>query len=195
MTIARLARPLLVASAFVSVASIGSAALAQAAIAPGMQVVDPAGGAVGTVTAVKGDQLIVKTDRHEVQLPATSFTADKGKLLFAMTRDQLNAATDKALAAANAAIAVGAEVKGTGGAVAGTIHALDEATVTLELVSGELVRLPRNAIAPSHGGVVLGVTADELKAMAAAATSSAPAPATEAAEPETAQAAEPTPSK
>lgn len=193
---ARLSRSLLVASAFVSAAAIGTAAIAQAGVAPGMQVVDPAGNAVGTVTAVKGDQLIVKTDRHEVQLPATSFTPDKGKLLFAMTQAQLNTATDQALAAANASIAVGANVHGTGGQVAGTIQALDEATVTLKLTTGELVRLPRNAIAPSANGVVLGVSVEELKAMAAAATSSEPAQTPEpTTEPEAAPVPEPTPSK
>lgn len=202
--IARFARPLLVASAAASLAAFGTAASAQGAavsaqakIMPGMQVVDPAGNAVGTVTAVKGANLIVKTDRHEVQLPATSFTPNKGKLLFAMTQAQLNAATDAAMAKAQASIAVGANVHGTGGQVAGTIEKLEPATVTLKLTSGELVRLPRNAIAPSANGVVLGVTVEELKAMASAATSSEPATATntETTEPEAGQAPEPTPSK
>lgn len=162
----RLANRLLAAAAFVAAASLAPAASAQAPISPGMQVVDPAGNPVGAVTAVQGGNLVVKTDRHEVQLPATSFTPNEGKLLFGMTRDQLNAATDQALAAANATIAVGAEVRGTGGEAAGTIDAIDTETVTLKLTSGELVRLPRKAVAGTPDGPVLGVSAEELKQMA-----------------------------
>ena len=45
------------------------------AIAPGTQVVDVAGKAVGTVQSVIGDQLIVKTDRHRVRLPVAGSAA------------------------------------------------------------------------------------------------------------------------
>ena len=51
------------------------AAPAQAqAITVGMQVTDTAGAPVGTVTAIQGDNLVVKTDKHEALLPRTSFT-------------------------------------------------------------------------------------------------------------------------
>ena len=165
----KLARFHLAAAALLAAAPLATAASAQAGIAPGMQVVDPAGNPVGTVTSVSGGELVVRTDRHEVRLPATSFTPHEGKLLFGMTGAELNAETDAALAAAAAAIAVGAEVRDSAGAVAGTIDALDESTVTLKLVSGELVRLPRDAVAGSQDGVVLGVTAAELQMMAAEA--------------------------
>ena len=46
---------------------------------------------VGTVTAIKGDNLVIKTDKHEVQLPKSSFTFANGKALFGMTQAQLNA--------------------------------------------------------------------------------------------------------
>jgi hypothetical protein len=68
-----------------------AAAQAQAAINVGMQVADSAGGAVGSVAAVKGDNLLIKTDKHEVLLPKTSFSVSEGKLLFGMTQAQLNA--------------------------------------------------------------------------------------------------------
>jgi preprotein translocase subunit YajC len=164
-----LTRSLIAASAFVSAVSLGTAAAAQGGISPGMQVVDQAGNPVGTVTSVKGANLVVKTDRHEVQLPASSFTPNQGKLLFGMTRDELNASTDQALADAYAKIAVGAAVHGKAGTLAGHIEALDDSTVTVKLTTGELIRLPRKAIAPADHGVVLGVTVDELKSMAASA--------------------------
>jgi preprotein translocase subunit YajC len=163
----RLARSVAVAAALVA------AVPAAAQVAVGAQVVDTAGNPVGTVVALKGANLVLKTDRHEVQLPVTSFTPDKGKLLFAMSRAQLNASTDAALAAAEATIVVGAEVRGSGGAVAGTIDAIDTQAITLKLASGEKIRLPKDAIAGTPNGPVLGVSVDELKAMAANAAASA----------------------
>lgn len=150
--------------AFAAAAAVPAAAQGQ--IQVGTAVVDPAGNPVGTVTAIQGGNLIVKTDRHEVSLPSTSFTPDKGKLLFAMSQAHLNAETDKALAAANAALVAGAEVRGTGGAVVGTIDAIDAESVTIKLTSGELLRLPRSAIAGSPQGGVLGVSAEELQQLA-----------------------------
>lgn len=167
----RLAHLHLAAAAFLASAPIATAASAQAAIAPGTQVVDPSGNPVGTVAAVKGNDLIIKTDRHEVLLPATSFTPDEGKLLFGMTRAELNAETDQALAEAEAKLAAGAAVHGSDGTLAGQIEEIDDSVVTVKLTSGELVRMPRSAIAPAEHGAVLGVSAEELKAMASGAGS------------------------
>lgn len=148
--------------------AIPTAAAAQA-ITPGLIVVDPAGNTVATVISVNGTDIVIKTDRHEVKLPSSSFTPHKGKLLFAMTRDQLNAATDQALAAAQASLAAGAEVHGSAGGLIGHIDAIDDATVTVKLLSGESVRLPRSGVAPGPNGAVIGVTAEELKTLAAQA--------------------------
>lgn len=180
MNAIRLARSVAVAAA------LAVAAPAAAQVTVGAQVVDTTGNPVGTVIALKGDNLVLKTDRHEVQLPVASFTPDKGKLLFAMTRAQLNASTDAALAAAAATVAVGANVRGTGGEVAGTIDAIDTQTITLKLASGEKIRLPKNAIAGTPNGPVLGVSVDELKAMAANAAAPAEASVEATAETETA---------
>jgi preprotein translocase subunit YajC len=169
----RLARSLAAATALAVAVPFAGAASAQVTV--GAQVVDTAGNPVGTVVALKGDQLVLKTDRHEVQLPVSSFTPNEGKLLFGMTRDQLNASTDQALAAAAATVTVGAQVQGSGGGIAGTIDAIDTETVTLKLEGGELVRLPKSAVAGTPNGPVLGVTVDELKAMAAQAAATAPA--------------------
>jgi preprotein translocase subunit YajC len=157
--------------AFVSIASVAlalaipsAAAFAQTA---GMQVVDTSGGAVGTVVGVDGENVVIKTDKHEVALPKTSFTAHEGRLLFGMTQAQLNAATEKSLAEAAAAIAPGATVKGSGGSVVGTIDAVDTETVTIKLASGSLVRVPKTGVAAGNGEVVVGLTAQELEAGAA----------------------------
>ncbi len=84
-----------------------------------------------------------------------------------MTQAQLNADVEKSLAAAAAAIVRGATVKGTGGAVLGTIDSVDTEFVTLKLQSGELVRVPRSGVSGrANGEVVVGLTAEELKGQA-----------------------------
>ena len=152
------------------------AAMAQpaAAIAVGNQVVDTKGGLVGTVSGINGDVILVKTDRHEVALPKASFTPSDGKLLFGMTKAELNAATDASLAAAEANLLPGATVKGLAGSKVGTIDSIDAQFATIKLESGNLVRIPRSGLAASSDGAVIGLTAAQLEAQvdgAAGATS------------------------
>ncbi len=132
------------------------------AITVGMQVVDTANAAVGQIVAMRDGTVTLKTDRHEIPLPATSFALRDGKLFFAMTRAQLNAEYDKALAAAEASLAVGATVKGLGGTPVGTIESIDDQKVVIKLTSGQVVQLPRNGIAGGQDGAVIGITAADL---------------------------------
>jgi preprotein translocase subunit YajC len=145
-------------------AAHAQAAAAKASIMPGMAVVDTHGGAVGTVVSVKGDTLIVKTDKYETALGTASVTPYKGKLLIAMTQAELDAAVEQSKAQAAAQFAPGATVKGTGGAVLGTIDSIDTEIATVKLTTGEKVRIPRSGMAASAHGVVVGMTADQLKA-------------------------------
>ena len=140
-------------------------AQARATITAGMEVRGPNDSLVGTVKTVNGDFVIVATDRHEASLPKASFTPHEGKLLFGMTRDQLNAEVDKAQAAASAALIPGAVVQGAAGVQVGTIDAIDDTGVTLKLQSGKLVKLPRNGIGVGPSGPVIGMTAAELEAV------------------------------
>jgi preprotein translocase subunit YajC len=152
-------------------AFVPAAAASAQQVQPGMAVVDPSGGAVGNVTAVQGNTVLLKTDRHEVQLPLASFTAHEGKLLFAMTAEQLNAETEKLKAEAAAAVAPGAQVYGSDGTLAGTIESIDTELVTIKLASGEMVRLPRSGVGGSDKGAVLGVTTARLTELASEAGS------------------------
>ncbi len=149
-----------------------AAPAAKAELAAGAEVRDTNGGVVGTIASVDGQFVVLKTDRHEVRLPANSLAAAPGHFLFAMTRDQLNAEVDKTKAQASASLAAGAVITGSQGATVGTIDAIDAEFVTLKLASGKLVRLPRNAVAASGTGGVIGMTAAELEAAAAAAAGS-----------------------
>lgn len=165
--IATRARTLALAAALACAAPVAAPAQTApaTAIMPGMTVVDPSGATVGMITSVKGDQLVLKTDKHEVQLPASSFTPSKGKLLFALTQSQLNTQTEQAMADANAKLVVGTKVYGDSGALVGTITAIDDQLFTLQLTGGKVIRMPLTAIAPRAEGAVLGITAAELQRM------------------------------
>ena len=145
-----------------------AAAQAQAAINVGMQVADSSGGTVGSVAAVKGENLLIKTDKHEVLLPKTSFSVSEGKLLFGMTQAQLNAEIEKSLAAANASIAAGATVNDVSGAGIGKIDAVDGGNVTIALQSGTKIQVPEKAVrGNTDGTVTIGYTAEQLQALVA----------------------------
>lgn len=161
--------------ATIALASIAFLALSPAhaqanPFAPGAQVTDVNGGAVGTVTAVNGDVITVKTDKLEANLGKESFTPHEGKLLFGMSQAELNAAVEKDLAAAEASLQPGAVVKGAAGNEVGTIESIDTEFATLKLVSGKLVKIPRAGIAGSANGAVVGVTAEALEASASDAS-------------------------
>jgi hypothetical protein len=152
-------------------------ALAQAspAITVGMQVTDANGGPVGTVTSIQGDNLVVKTDKHEVMLGKASFTPVDGKLLFGMTQAQLNAEIEKSAAAADASVIAGASVKGSDGAVLGTIDSVDAESVTMKVASGQLVKLSRTSVrGNADGTVTTGLTAEQLQSQLGAAAATAP---------------------
>ena len=159
--------------------ALGAAALTapavaqQASVTAGTAVKDTSGGTVGTVSKVDGDPILVKTDKHEVRLPLSSFTPTADGLLFGLTQAQLNAQVDQAMAAAQANFRVGAIVTGAGGATVGTVDALDAEWVTVKLASGAAVRLPRNALAASPTGLVTGLTAAEIQAAAGGAAAAA----------------------
>lgn len=140
-------------------------ALAQAAISVGMQVTDANGGPVGTVTAVQGDNIQVKTDKHEALLPKSGFAVSEGKALFGMTQAELNAAIEKSLDAANASVAPGAMVKGVGGADIGKIDSVTDTDVVIALPSGKKVQIAKTGVrGNADGTVTVGLTAEQLNA-------------------------------
>ena len=155
-----------------AVPALPAAAQAPAPISVGMQVTDANGGPVGTVTAIQGDNILIKTDKHEALLARSSFTPANGKLLFGMTQAQLNAEVEKGLAAAEAAVAAGATVKGSDGAAVGTIDTASDESVTITLSSGKKVQLSRNSVRGNPDGtVVIGLTSAQLEAQVQAAES------------------------
>lgn len=150
--------------------AVGTPAFAQAdPYAPGTQVTDVNGGVVGTVSAVNGDVVTVRTDRLDAHLAKGSFTPHDGKLLFGMSQADLDATVEKEQAAAAASLQPGSTVKGSAGSEVGTIEEIDSDFVTLKLVSGKMVKIPRSGIAGSPNGAVIGMTAEDLEATAGGA--------------------------
>jgi preprotein translocase subunit YajC len=150
-------------------------AQAQAAITVGMQVTDVNGGPVGTVIAVQGDNLKVKTDKHEALLPKTGFTPSGGKLLFGMTQAELDAAIEKSMAASQASIVAGASVKGLSGTEIGKIDSVSDGNVVIALPSGRKVQVEKTGVRGNPDGTVtVGLTAEQLDAQIQPKGSGAP---------------------
>lgn len=161
-------RPIFVSLAAAATLAIAvpTAASAQAGMTVGMQVTDASGGPVGIVKAIQGTNLLIKTDKHEALLPASSFTVVKGKLLFGMTQAQLDTQIEQSLAAANAAITAGATVKGSAGTPVGTIDSVAGGQVTMTLQSGKKIAVPQEGFRGNPDGTVtIGYTAEQLEAL------------------------------
>jgi hypothetical protein len=131
-----------------------------------MQVVDTSGAPVGTVTAIQGDNIQLKTDKHEALLPKSGFTLSNGKLLFGMTQAQLDSKIEEASAASAKAIAAGATVKGSAGSDVGKIDSVAGGNVTITLASGKKLQVPASGLrGNSDGTVTIGYTAEQLDAL------------------------------
>jgi len=163
-------------------AAVPAVAQAQANITVGMQVTDASGGAVGTVAGINGPNLLIKTDKHEAQVPRSSFSVSNGKLLFAMTQAQLDAEIEKSSAAASAAIVTGATVKVLGGATVGTIDSVADGNATITLQDGKKIAVAQTGLRGNpDGSVTIGYSAAQLDALLQGGGPSTGAPAPDAA--------------
>ncbi len=153
----------MIAATALSAALLLPAAASAQTLSVGKPVTDPDGGAVGTITAIEGDNVVLRTDRHEVRLPASSFAVTEEAALIGMTQDQLNSQVDQMLAQAQQAFAVGATVRDREGATVGQVQELDEETLTIQF-GEQQIRLPRAAVAAGPEGLVIGATVAELQA-------------------------------
>ena len=140
-----------------------------AAINVGTDIVDDAGNPVGSIVSIQGGDVIVRTDRHEARIPRTSLWVSRGRVVLSMTRAQLNAAVERLAptpapqAASPVQIAPGVVVRGTAGAVAGTIETVGQDHVILRLTSGQTVSIPRSSVGATAEGGIISITAEELQ--------------------------------
>ncbi len=150
-----------------------------ATLATGAKVYDPQGAEIGTIEAVSGGNVVVNTGTNRATLASTAFgTSAKGPTLNT-TRADLDAAvlaaSAQASAATKAALVAGAEVRGKSGTVVGKIKEVQGDNVVLDREAGAIA-LTSQYFTTDANGLVLTMTAAELDAAAAAATtSSAPA--------------------
>ena len=77
-------------------ANAESAAKLDAALVAGAAVVDNTGAALGTIDSVKGDAIVLKTEKGPVSLTRKYFAMNNGALTALVTKDQVLAALNSA---------------------------------------------------------------------------------------------------
>ena len=164
LALVRLLGALAVASFASTLPATAQTAAFDPTVMVGKTVFDPTGKPVGQVSGQRDGLLFIKTDRHETSLPIASFTFQQKKLYIAFTQAELNAEVDKTVALINGSLTPGANVKGSAGTVIGRIHSLDAQYVAIDLTSGQTIRVPRNSIAGTPNGAVIGMTLEQLQA-------------------------------
>ena len=183
------AKTILLASLALGATAVALPAAAQQAATPpaakpatpggftvGAVVSDTAGGQVGTVTKVDAQNVTVKTDKHEVLLPRSSFTIGNGKLRFGLTQAQLDAQIEQSAAAASSAVVAGATVKSVDGVDIGKIDAVADGKVTIALTAGTKIQVDQSGVAGNpDGSVTVGLTSAQLQAQVQPAAAVTPA--------------------
>ena len=148
------------------------AATAAPQVRVGAAIVDSSGAEVGTVDQVAGDVVTVNTGTNKVGVPLGNFAAGPNGLVLGNTKAQLDAAAAQVAAQTQAQVKTrlvpGAEVRGTGGIVLGTVKSADGESATITSKQGD-VRLPLTGLAVGPNGLVAGLTAAQFEAAVAAA--------------------------
>lgn len=152
----------LVATAL-AIAFSAAAPAADVTLKPGVAVVDPTGGTVGTVATVEGDLVVVDTGINKVSLPLSSFgKGDKGAVI-GMSRAQLDAAAAEAKAKARAQIMAlltpGAAVYGSDGDLLGKVVSIEGDYLMLRLADDRKAKLPLASVTRGENGATFAMTA------------------------------------
>ena len=168
-TVLLLCTSLLAAPAFGQTATPAAPPAASTAtqVKAGSTVYDASGGEVGTVDQVNGAVVIVNTGTNKVGVPVGNFSIGPKGPVLGSTKAELDAAAVQGAAQAKAQLqsllVAGTPVRGTGGAVLGTVKAVNDQDVTVTTDRGE-VRLPTSGFAARPEGLVVGITAAQLEA-------------------------------
>ncbi|WP_375402881.1 hypothetical protein [uncultured Sphingomonas sp.] len=142
----------------------------------GATIYDSAGAVVGTVDQVTPQAVVVNVDGSKVSLPPASIGSGPQGLRISITRAEVVAAAKQAQAGAQqqlqAQLMPGATVRGSAGAVVGTVKSADAQFVTLTTTKGD-VQLPMSGFGMGANGPVIGMTAAQLDAAVMEARGSA----------------------
>lgn len=153
-------------------APTGAAAAAAAPnVAAGATVTDTSGAPVGTIESVSNGNAVLSTGTAKAAIPVSSFAKGANGLVIGVTKAQLEAQV--AQASKPQQITVGMAVSGPQGAPVGKVEAVSDETVTVATANSK-AQLPKSAFAQGQGGLVIGMTAEQLDA-AAKAAAAAPA--------------------
>jgi hypothetical protein len=155
----------LAALALPAMAQAQTAPAAQAAAAPkaGDTVYDGAGAEVGKIENISSAGAVVFTGTTRATIPLDRFgTSPKGPTL-GLTKAQLEAAMAGASSQLKAKLVPGAEVRGSDGAVLGTVKAATDQQVTLT-AGGKDVNVPIAGIGATDQGLTMGLTSEQFQA-------------------------------
>ncbi len=131
----------------------------------GTVVYDAAGNQVGTIKTVAAPNFVIDTGKNTATLALSSLGQGPKGPVIGFTRDELDAAVEKAAAetaaALAAAIVVDAPVHASDGVtVIGKISEVAEADFVLDTGTAK-VKLPRTAVANGPNGLFIGMTAQQ----------------------------------
>lgn len=146
----------LLAAGALSLASVSGAALAQDA---GVTVMGNDEAAVGTVVSNDGSNVVIDTGKHQVPLAADSFVENEGVWSVNITKGELDAMMDQALAEAaakrDAALVEGAQVVTADAQVLGAVDTIDGTNVVVKGDNDFVVTLPKDMFAVDANGALM----------------------------------------
>ncbi len=157
----------------------GPVAALAADLTAGATVRDRNGVQIATVEGLEADGAIVKAGDRLAKLPLDAFGKDDNGLLLAVTAAEFQAAIAASSVPATAAqeeeefadaapsdMLPGASVRDIDGVPIGTVEEMVDSGVII-LFEGRRVKLSLDSFAKDEGGLLLGITASEFKAMIA----------------------------
>lgn len=151
-------------------------AAASSALVVGAMTYDPQGGEVGKIESISNDAIVINTGASKAALPKSAFGTNAKGPMVTMTKAQIDeqvaASAQKSAAALEAAMVVGAEVKGKAGTLVGTIKEVKPDLIVIARTAGP-VSLTKKAFGLGAQGLFISLTAAELDAAAKQAKPSA----------------------
>lgn len=162
------------AAVALAAASVATPALAQdTGVSVGAKVYGPAGGEVGTIEKIEGDNVVVNTGSVTAALPSSVFgEGEKGPTIGwnkAQLEEAVNEANRQAEAQLQAAFVPGADLYSVDGQLLGKVESVAEDTFVVDLASGEFT-LPKEQVTMQSDKLTFLATAADLQAAVAAQT-------------------------
>jgi preprotein translocase subunit YajC len=142
-----------------------AAASATTSVTAGATVYDAAGVEVGTIKSVDATNFVIDTGKNTATMALTTLSAGAKGPVLGLTREQLDAAAEKAgadaAAALSASLVAGAEVRASDGTtVLGKVGEVTETDFVLDTGKAR-VKLPKTSVAKGESGLVVGMTAEQ----------------------------------